>query len=134
NVELAVVEFAGSFNVRRIDDHRSLRLHYIDRIVDCLVGDIAVAKELGSRDTDSRSAQPPWVEKAGVIGDLGARRIRQRRSICSIRPSQNAEQDRGVAHRTRHRTGGILAVSNGNDPAPAQKSEAWLDADDTVGG
>ncbi len=54
------------------------------------------------------------------------------RRVGGVARRQHVEQDRRVAHRARHRAGGVLAVRDGQDPGAADEADGRLDRDEPV--
>ena len=115
---------AGSTSVAPCFFNR--RSHCVHERVDRL----AEAERL-ARDADPRAAQPGRIEELRVVGLRFAGAGRGRR-IVGIDAGERAQQDRGVAHRARHRAGRVLAVGDGNDAGAAHRPDRRLDADDAV--
>ena len=54
--------------------------------------------------------------------------------ITRIDPAQRTEQGGNVGHAASHRTGGVLAVGDGNNPGAADQAQGGFQADDPVDG
>ena len=59
-------------------------------------------------------------------------RMPLRRRILRIRHRHRRQQERRVAYRARHRTGGVLRMGDRNDAVTAHQADGRLDADDAV--
>src|SRR4029079_368769 len=97
------------------------------------VGDIAVAEELGPRDTDPGAAQSVGIQRAGVVDPtpgLGC----ARRGVSWVDAGEDVQDYCRISDRPRHRAGGVLAVRDRNDSRPADEAERWLDPYDPIRG
>ena len=103
--------------VGRIDDLGALALHLGQALLHQPV-DLAIVAEEFPRYSNACAAQ--------------AQRIQVRRVVRG-RGRQSAQQDGGVGDGAGHGTGGVLAVSDGNDTRAADQAQGWLDPDDPVG-
>ena len=83
-------------------------------------------------DPDTGVAQPRRVEERRVVVQAAQPAV-GRGGVPRIGARQHPQHHRGVAHRPRHRAGGVLGVGDGNDPCPADQPHRRLDADDAVG-
>ena len=113
-----------------IDDGRALRPHGVERVLEQGV-DAAVEAGVLAQDAEAGAGQAGRVESAGVVGHEVAR-ARGGQRVAGVDADHRAEHDRGVAHGAGHRARAVLAVRDGDDPAPAVEPDRGLDADEAV--
>ena len=129
----AVSEYVPRINV---NDSRTEAFHHAQRIF---------RKRDGQFVARNAAAVVAVIEKAHIASDhcaIECVRIEKLRVIVgqlmpdhfAKRRLQHAEQDRNIGHAARHRSSGILLVSDRNDSVLRYKTECRLQTDDVFNG
>src|SRR5437764_2040860 len=114
------------FEISRIDDDRTRGFHFFNQMVHVRIHRVAES-EIFARNSQPRTLEPTSIKESRVILlHLGVRLGSE--LVARIRTSQYAEQNRSVAHGSRHGAGGVLAVSNRNYSRAADQPKRRLDA------
>ena len=93
--------------------------------------DAVVESEEVPRDADPRPPETLRVEREGVVGGAPAVGF-LRGGVPGVGAGEDAEEERGVAHRPGHRSGGVLRRGDRDDPRPGEKADRRLDPDDSA--
>ena len=96
----------GGVEVGGIDDRGSGGPHRIDRFIEERE-DARVLKRKAPRYADACPTEAIGIEELRVVG-VRVPRARFRRIVTSVDARQWTEENSGVPHGARHRTGGIL--------------------------
>ena len=88
----------------------------------------AVAEQLLARDADPRALQA--VRRRGTACSRVFARVGRRRRgrVADVDAGHRGQQDRRVAHRARHRAGGVLRVRDRDDARAAHQADRRLHA------
>src|SRR5579864_9578158 len=128
--QFSFIKLSVRLQIRWIDDHRARDLHFVNEVVHQGINRIVEAQILPGY-SDARAPQAVGIEKLRIVL-LHFRTRTSRCDVTRIWPSQSAEQNGCIPHRSRHRPSGILAMRDWNDSSTADQTQRRFYAHESI--